>query len=96
VCCGRLPRLAQAQALLTGRAQVYAMASAGGYLAAEPAAALVDGWATAKAVDDAARVVESVQRLQVAEAVGVVERAVESVQHLQVAEAVGVDVPVAA
>jgi hypothetical protein len=75
---------------------VCATALAGGYLAAVPVAALVDDWAAAKAVDDAARAAESVQRLQVAEAAGVVERAVKSVQHLQAVEAVGVVVPVAA
>jgi hypothetical protein len=54
---------------------VYATALAGGYLAAERVAALVDDSAAAKAAGDAARAVESVQHLQAVKAVGVVGRA---------------------
>ena len=53
-------------------AQAYATASAGGCPAAVPVAALVDDWAAAKVAGDAARTVESVQRLPAAEVVVVV------------------------
>jgi hypothetical protein len=51
---------------------VYATVLAGDYPADVPVAALVDDWAAAKVAGDAARTVESVQRLPAAEVVVVV------------------------
>jgi hypothetical protein len=59
---------------LTEWARVYATALAGGYLAVEPVAALVDDWVAVNVAGDVAQAVESesVQCLSAAEAVDVV------------------------